>query len=337
MKSSITRKIVSRLNGKDIVLFRLTGEAGAYVEAINYGATLVSVFVPDRKGQLENVILRYPKVEDYFADTFCLGSSIGRFANRIAGARFTLNEKEYLLEKNEEESCLHSGLSGFHKKIFDAEIDGNEVVFSAQSGDGESGFPGNMDITIRLSFSNNMLTIRYVASCDRDTLFNPTCHAYFNLTGQKNDIFSHELQIHASEYLEMNPSFLPTGKILPVADTAYDFRQYNSVGNRSALKQDYIKGYNTCFVVSDTQSLKHQASLRETSSGRMVDVFSTMPGVLLYTGDYLSGEFQPFSGICLEAQFYPDAPNQAHFPACVITPSKMHEQQITYQFNMNVN
>jgi aldose 1-epimerase len=334
MKPSITRKTVSRLKGRDIVLFRLHGDTGTFVEALNFGATLVSVVVPDRNGQPENIILHYPDVEDYFTDTFCIGSSVGRFTNRIAGARFTLNDKVFLLDKNDGENCLHGGFSGFNKKIFDAEIDGNEVMFSARSNDGDGGFPGNMDITVRLSFSDNTLAVRYMATCDRDTLFNPTCHAYFNLTGQKSDIFNHELQVHASEYLEMDQSFLPTGKILPVANTACDFRQYKSVGQMSTLKQDNMKGYNTCFVAADAGPVKHLASLREASSGRVVDVYSTMPGVLLYTGDYLWGKHPPFSGLCLEAQFCPDAPNHPNFPPCVITPDKVHEQQIVFKFNV---
>jgi aldose 1-epimerase len=332
---SVTSKTVSRHNDKDIVLYRITDDSGAYVEMLNYGATLVSVVVPARDGKLDNIVLCYRDIQDYFTDTCYIGSTIGRFANRIAHARFTLNGQAFLLDKNDGETCNHSGFSGFNRKIFEAETDGHDVSFFAQSADGEGGFPGKMDITVRCSFTDGVLTFRYLASCDRETLFSPTCHAYFNLSGQNEDIFRHELQVHATEYLEMNQSFVPTGKIVSVSGTGYDFSTYRSVGQMAKQKQDGLQGYNTCFIASDTHPEKHLASLRETTSGRMVDVFSTMPAMLLYTGDYLCGQHRPFAGLCLEAQFYPDAPNHSHFPSCVIQPGKTCEQSISFKFNIN--
>jgi aldose 1-epimerase len=332
--SQITSKTVAQYCSKDIVLFRIADPSGAYAEVLNYGATLASVVVPDRNGALDNVVLHYPDINDYFSDTCYLGSSIGRVANRIAGAKFTLKDRVFKLDRNDGENCNHSGFSGFDKKVFDTEINGNKVVFSTQSRDGEGGFPGNMNFTVQFSFADRQLSIRYTAECDCETLFNPTCHAYFNLTGQKRNIFDHDLLVNASEYIEMNDDFLPTGNILPVADTAFDFRKYQSIGWMSALKHDCLKGYNACFVASDIRQPKHLASLREPASGRVMDVFSTMPGVLLYTGDYLDRQYQPFEGLCLEAQFYPDSPNHAHFPSCTITPGKVHEQRIRYRFGV---
>ncbi|KAA6300797.1 MAG: Aldose 1-epimerase [Candidatus Ordinivivax streblomastigis] len=331
---SVTHKTVFRHNDRDIELYRITDGSGAYVEMLNYGATLVSVVVPARDGKLDNIVLCYPDVRDYFTDTCYIGSTIGRFANRIAHARFTLNGQEFLLDQNDGENCNHSGFSGFNRKIFDAETDGHEVSFFAQSADGEGGFPGKTDIIVRCSFTAGTLTLRYLASCDRETLFSPTCHAYFNLTGKNNDIFRHELQVHAAEYLEMNRSFVPTGNVLPVTGTGYDFGTYKPVGQMAEQKRDDLRGYNTCFVASDIHLEKHLASLRETLSGRMMDVFSTMPAMLLYTGDYLCGQHQPFAGLCLEAQFYPDAPNHSHFPSCVIKPGKIYEQRISFKFNV---
>ena len=329
----ISSKLVAHWSGKDIILYRITNHRGSYVEILNYGATLVSAVVPGKDGCMGNVVLNYPEVNDYFSDTCYLGNTIGRFANRIAGARFTMDGKDYHLDRNDGGNCNHSGFSGFNRKIFDAGVNGDSLVLSAQSMDGESGFPGNMDITILFTFTgNDELVIHYQAVSDHKTLFNPTCHAYFNLTGNMEPVFGHELQVHATTYVETDDSFLPTGRILPVAGTAFDFRNYQAIGKMAQLKNDNLKGYNACFPVPGDR-LRHLATLREHRSGRAVDVFSTMPGVLLYTGDYLCGRYRPFEGLCLEAQFYPDAPNQEHFPQCFTEPGVIQEQTIMYGFH----
>jgi len=329
----ISSQTVFQYFGKDIVLFRLTDPSGSYVEVLNYGATFVSICVPDHCGRLENVILNYPDIRDYFTDTCYLGSTIGRFANRIRNAQFTLNGKTYYLDKNDGENCNHSGNSGLHQKIFDAEIRDKELVFSTHSPDGEGGFPGNMDVAIHFSFHDQTLTMKYRAVSDMETVFNPTCHAYFNLSGQKKYVLQHELQIHACEYLEMGNDFLPTGKFLPVAGTAFDFSQYRSIEQMAIQKHDVMKGYNTCFPIPGNGKIRPMASLRETNSGRTMTVSTTMPGLLLYTGDYLCGQHAPFEGLCLEAQFYPDTPNQVHFPNCMMKSDKPVEQTIMFQFD----
>ncbi|MDR1153574.1 MAG: galactose mutarotase [Bacteroidales bacterium] len=330
----ITRKAVARRSGKDIMLFRLTDKSGAFVELLNYGATLVSAFVPDRKGRFANVILNYPNIEDYLSDTCYLGSTIGRFANRIGNAQFTLDGKTFHLDRNDGENCNHSGYSGFHQKIFDAEVQGDELALTAYSPDGEGGFPGNMKVTVCFSFRNHLLTIRYRASADCETLFNPACHAYFNLSGQKGSAFQHELHVNASEYLEADNHFLPTGKILPVSGTAFDFTQYRIIEQMAALKHDALTGYNAYYPVPGNDTVRRLASLKEAGSGRTMTVCSSMPGVLFYSGDYLCGEHQPFEGLCLEAQFFPDTPNHAHFPSCNILPGKQIEHVTCFQFEI---
>ncbi len=331
--SQITCKTLAQHQGKDIMMFRINDYSGSYVEILNYGATLVSAVVPDHKGSLGNVILNYPDMKDYFTDTCYLGSTIGRFANRIGKAQFTLNGKTFHLDKNDGENCNHGGYSGFHQKVFDAEIRGDELVLTTHSPDGENGFPGNMKVMIYFTFRNNELTIRYTALSDCETLFNPTCHAYFNLSEQKKSVFQHELQISATEYLETNNDFLPTGKILPIANTAFDFSQYHTIGQMAAQKHDLLKGFNTYFPVPDNGRLRRLATLKEPMSGRMINVCSTMPGILLYTGDYLHGQHQPFEGLCLEVQFHPDTPNHAHFPRYTLMPGKTGEHIILFQFN----
>ncbi len=315
------------LNSQTIVLFRLTNSSGAFIELTNYGATLVSVVVPELNKELGNIILRYDKVEDYFTDPFYIGSTIGRFANRIANARFELNGKSYLLDKNDGNNSNHGGWNGFNKKIFDYTISENQLIFTLKSKDGEGGFPGNLDFTVCYSFSeNNELNIDYTIISDKETIFNPTNHAYFNLTGRKNNLPDHDLQVFADQYLEMDPEFLPTGKILPVSGTTYDFRSFRK-----------ITPMNTYFIHPDKEKkgIRLLASLKEKNSGRQVDVYSDMPGVMIYTGDYLDGIFQPGQGICMEAQFYPDSPNHSHFRSCNIPPDTTRHYQIRFQFTVS--
>ena len=331
----ITHQTVARHSGKDIMLFRLSGESGAYVEVLNYGATLVSAHVPDCNNRLGNVVLTYPDISDYLTDKNYLGSTIGRFANRIANAQFSMNGTTYHLDRNDGQNNNHSGYSGFHQKIFDAEILDDKLILTTHCRDNEGGFPGNLEVKIYFSLCGKELTIRYMALSDSETPFNPTCHAYFNLSGKKDSVFQHELKVNASEYLESDNNFLPTGKILPVSGSAFDFGQYHFIGRMAALKQDMLKGYNAYFPVPGNGKLRQLATLRELVSGRMMSISSDMPGVLLYTGDYLSGLHQPFEGACLEAQFYPDAPNHAHFPECIVTPGEPCEHIIRFRFDIS--
>ncbi|MFT3739644.1 MAG: aldose epimerase family protein [Breznakibacter sp.] len=319
----ITFKKVATLQGKDILLFRLGNPGGAYVEVTNYGATLVSFAVAGARGEPENIILGYDHIEDYFADAAYIGSTVGRFANRIAGARFSLGGKTYHLDKNDGDHSNHGGFAGFNSRVFDYRIEEDRLVLTYESPDGESGFPGNMIFSVTYSFlPDNRLHIGYRAVSGSETIFNPTNHAYFNLTGGKGNVLDHELRIWADSYLETDSEFIPTGKVLPVSGSAFDFREYTAISRLMPLKKEILQGYNTYFIGNPTGELQCLASLRERSSGKSVDVYSTMPGVQVYTGDYLSGKHRPFAGICLEAQFYPDGPNHPHFGTCILKPEE---------------
>lgn len=329
--SQISSKTVANLNGRDILLFRIRNSLGAYVEIINYGATLVSFVVPDRQGNMRNIILSYDNIEDYFTDTSYIGSTVGRFANRIANAQFTLNGKKYILDKNDGNNSNHGGFTGFNSRIFDYEISENSLVFSYKSIDGEGGFPGNLNFRVSYSFSDdNRLCIGYKAVSDKETVFNPTNHAYFNLSGGKENILNHELNVFADNYLETNDEFIPTGKILAVKNSAFDFGDYKTIAEMMPLKNEIIQGFNTYFIGNSSEAIKYLASIRDKDSGRAVDVFSTMPGVQIYTGDYLSGKHNPFSGICMEAQFYPDGPNHSHFETCILKAHQQVEHKIIF-------
>jgi aldose 1-epimerase len=329
---SVTHKVITRLQGKEIVLFRLENASGVSAELMNYGAALVSFAVPGERGQDENIVLRYERIEDYFSDPFYLGATVGRFANRISQAQFRLNGKVYSLDQNDGNNSNHGGFKGFHSRIFDCGIQGEQVVFSCESPDGEGGFPGRLCFSVAYSLSGeNELNIEYRAVSDRATIFNPTNHAYFNLSGKSGTILDHELKIHAGNYLETNREFIPTGKIRPLTDPAFDFRDYREISRLMPLKSEVLPGYNTYFTGSSGSNFRLLASLRHRLSGRKLEVSSTMPGIQVYTGDYLSSPFRAFAGIALEAQFYPDAPNHAHFPSTVLGPGKEMKERIGYK------
>lgn len=316
----ITKRREGVFMGGEISVFRLTNSKGYYAEVCNFGATLTSLIVPDSYGKADNIILSYDKTEDYLRDTFYLGSTIGRFANRIACARFELDGELFHLDRNDGKNSNHGGFNAFNRKLFDSEICEDRLILSTFSPDGENGFPGNLQLSVSLSFSEeNELEIIYKATSDRDTWFNPTCHAYFNLNQRREKtILEHRLQVFAEAYLESDSSFIPTGRILPVSDSCFDFREYRVISRMSARKTEETRGYNTCFCVLPDDGIKKVASLSETGSGRVLDVWSDMPGLMVYTGDYLDEPFCPLAGIALEAQFYPDTPNHPEFPSCLL-------------------
>lgn len=334
--STITCSRVCTLYNKEIFLFRIQNTSGAYIELINYGATLVSAVVPDRKGFLQNVILNFSNIEDYFSDSFYMGSTIGRLANRISNASFTLDGESFLLDKNDGQHCQHGGFMGFNSKVMEYSINDDDVSFYSSSLSGESGFPGNVQLKVAFRFTeDNEILIHYGACSDKRTPVNITNHAYFNLCASSENILDHELMIYANEYLEMNAEFLPTGKTLPVNNSPFDFNEYKIIKEIMPLKKEVLKGFNTYFINPDNQksSLKKLASIKEQTSGRKMCIYSTMPGVLFYSGDYLTGKHKPFGGLCLEAQFYPDFPNHPHFPQSIIGPGKEFNETIKMEFS----
>ena len=333
--SSIKIHQQQSLSGYDLVLFRIKNAKDCYVDILNWGATLVSIVVPDKHNTRENVILNYNNIADYLSDAAYLGCTVGRFANRISNAQFTLNGKNYLLDKNDGENSNHGGFTGFNKKIYQHSIEGDTLVLTTKSKDGEGGFPGNMRFSVRYSFDDeNILHIEYRAVSDQDTLFNPTNHAYFDLSAGKSNPLDQELKVEADTFLEMNDKFLPTGKILNMEGTPFDFRSYTSFAKQMPFKNEILKGYNTYFIGREKAATSSvlRAALCDNYSGRILQVYSDMPGIQCYTGDYLSGEHSAFSGVCLEAQAYPDAPTYTHFPSCILLKDKEFISHIDYCF-----
>ncbi|SBW03647.1 aldose epimerase family protein [uncultured Dysgonomonas sp.] len=317
---------------KEVILLRLTNSTGAYIEVTNYGATITAIVVPDKDGNYANIVLHYDSLEEYFTDPYYIGCTIGRYANRISNAQFTLDKNTYSLDKNDGIHSIHGGFSGLNKKVFDYKIWKEKIVFSLFSPHGEGGFPGNLNINVIYSFSNeNVLNIEYKSISDKKTPINLTNHTYFNLAATKAPCLNCELQIDALMYLEMNDGFLPTGSILETTDSAFDFNHFKVIEDTIYPKKDAMKGYNT-FFLQNKKTPKPIASLREKKSGRTLDVYTSMPGVLLYTGGYLSIPFIPFSGICFEAQYHPDGLNYPHFDTCILEPDVERNDIIEYKF-----
>lgn len=329
----IESEVFGFFEGQAIQLFRLINERGCRVEIIGYGATIKSINVPDENGKMDNIVLGYETFEDYLAGTSYLGATIGRFANRISNASFGMDGKLYSLDKNDGRNCNHGGFSGFDKKVFKCEVEEGQLSMVAESSHGEAGFPGNiaLSVTYRLT-DKNELFIDYRVSTDQKTPVNITNHAYFNLSGEET-ILNHRLKIESDRVLESDHDFLPTGTAMDVRNSpGFDFREFNGVGEAMNLKNEKIKGYNSYFIArEDNNVLKKLATLKSDKKSRSVEIFSTMPGIMVYTGDYLSGLHRPFSGISLEAHYYPDSPNWPHFPQGIYAVGNRWKETILYR------
>ena len=333
-------------NGGKVALVRLTNAAGAYVEFTNLGATWLSAVVPDSLGRLDDVLLGFNTPEDYIEDTSYMGATVGRFANRIDSARFSIGEETFKLDVNDGKNSNHGGFSGFHKKIWDTELLESGVRFLLTSPDGEGGYPGNLSVEVTYSFSeDNSLSIEFKGRSDRTTVLNMTNHAYLNLAGAGN-VLDHTLWIPSLEMLETREDFVPTGRFTKIRNTPFDFSFPETIGKHIHEDDQQLKwnrGYNHCYVLQHKKSVSpvFSARLFHPGSGRQMHLSTTLPGILLYTGNYLDtksngkkGEpYRPYDGLCLETQFYPDSPNHAHFPSCLLTSEEEYVHTTVFRFS----
>lgn len=335
--------------GKEIIKYRLTASDGAYVELSSLGAAIVSVVVPDRDGVLGDVVLGYPKAESYYADGPCAGKCPGRYANRIAKGRFSLDGKEYELPVNNGPNHLHGGPEGFQNKVWDSRTIGDSAVeFMYFSADGEAGYPGNLKVTARYEWGDDhTLKLTFVAVSDAATVVNLTNHAYFNLAAFEEDVLGHELRLSASEYLPTDESLIPLGDSQPVAGTPMDFVNAKPLGRD--IKTDfpalnYGKGYDNCFVLDDyvPGQLSPAAELYSPVSGRRLNVFTTQPGVQIYTGNWLEGcpegkggrTYHDYDAVAIECQHFPDSPNHPDYPSTVLAPGETFTEAIVFEFSV---
>lgn len=338
-------------DGRVAHLFTLRNAAGMTVQITNYGGHIVLWTAPDRAGKQENITLGLPAFADYLKGTPSLGPIIGRFGNRIANARFTLDGQLYTLAANNGKNHIHGGRVGFAQKLWTATpVNGDEPALTLRytSPDGEEGYPGTLTVDVRYTLqTDNALRIDYRATTDKPTVVNLTNHAYFNLSGMKRDVLDNELMIRADQFLPTDKTQIPTGDRSPVTGTPFDFTKPTPIGSRIADTTDANirigAGYDHCWVFSDpSKTLKLGATLYEPTSGRFMEMFTTEPAVQLYTANHLNGSLRGKEGVaygrrfgvCLETQHFPDSPNQPDFPTTTLRPDEMYRSTTVYKFSV---
>ncbi len=336
-------------DGKEIFLYTIKNESGAFVRLTSVGAGIVSIVVPDKDGKLADVALGYTKAEDYFADGPCSGKCPGRYANRIANGKFTLDEVEYTLPVNNGPNHLHGGPEGFQNQVWESRIVDGAVEFMYFSEDGEAGYPGNLKVVAHYEWNDdNALKLTFTAETDKATVINLTNHVYFNLNGEGNgDILDHELKLNSSVYLPTDETLIPLGEADPVAGTPMDFQEYKKIG--AEIKEDfpalkYGKGYDNCFMINDyvPGQLQVAANLYSSQSGRTLEVLTTQPGVQIYTGNWLEGcpvgkcgrSYHDYEGVAIECNHCPDSPNEPSFPSTVLRPGEVFQEAIIWEFSV---
>ena len=328
-------------NGHDVYLLKIENETGAYVELTNYGAAIVSVVVPDRQQHLENVVVGFPDLDGYLDDTCYIGSTIGRYANRISGAKFNLDGETYHLDTNDGKNTNHGGKSGFNYRVFDVTTIDNGVIFNLFSAGGDGGYPGALELSVTYTWSiDNELLISYKAKTDKTTIANFTNHAYFNLSAFKSKIYNHRLTVLSGEIVDSYEDYTPSGAINPAKDKAFN---NNRLSEKFKIDESHVEGLNLFYIIdteTEDNELAYAAVLTDEVSGRTLKVYTDYPGVFLYTGDYLSStaltltgkQAKPFDALCLECQHYPDSINHPNFPQAILQPGDVYNQSILYKF-----
>ncbi len=335
--------------GEVILLYTMTNDSGASIQVTNIGAALVSVKVPDRGGKLADVALGYNDFRSYFGDGPFMGKSVGRYANRMGGARFTLDGTEYKLVPNERQNQLHGGPGTLANKVWEARVEVNRVVFSIASPDGDQGYPGHLIAEAAYHWSEeNELEIIYSAETDAPTVVNFTNHAYFNLAGEgSGNILGQIMQLNASTFIPTRPDNIPTGEIWPVDGTPMDFRKPKAIGRDIGADYPQITeaaGYDRCWAIDGWKKniLAEAGWLADEASGRKMTVLTSQPGIQVYTGNFLQGSLEGKSGrsyenrdgVALECQGFPDAPNHPNFPDQSLRPGERYIQKIVYRFGL---
>ncbi|MAM58053.1 MAG: galactose-1-epimerase [Salinicola sp.] len=360
MPPGIERSSFGRLaDGREVDCYRITNDNGIEMRVINYGGIIVSLKTPDRTGRLDDIVLGFDSIGDYLSDTYrqanpYFGALIGRYGNRIANGRFTLDGETYRLPTNDGPNTLHGGDVGFNQRLWHVEpfssAEGRGLVLTYTSPDGEQGFPGRLSTRVSYTLTDdNELAIDYRARTTRATPVNLTQHSYFNLKGEGSaSVLDHELMINASAYTPIDETLIPTGEIADVSGTPFDFRQPTLIGARMGQKNTqlaYAKGYDHNFVLSKTPGQGDLPTLAarviEPRSGRVLEVATTEPGLQFYSGNFLDGSLtgksgRPYthrSGLALETQHFPDSPNQPNFPSTILKPDETYHSQTVYRFS----
>ena len=346
-------------DGTPVDLYTLTNANGMELRVTNYGGIITTLRVPDRDGNLEDVTLGYDALDGYLEATPYFGAIIGRYGNRIAKGAFTLDGETYQLATNDGQNHLHGGVTGFDKVVWNAEpfedTGRRGIVFTYTSPDGEEGYPGTLQARVTYALTDdNTLVFDYEATTDEATPVNLTQHAYFNLAGVEDsgqsapDVLTHELMIDADAFTPVDATLIPTGELRPVAGTPFDFTEPTPIGARIDADDEQIRfgpGYDHNFVLNrgtdGAGALALAATVYEPTSGRMMEVYTTEPGIQFYSGNFLDGSitgkhgvvYQRRTGFCLETQHFPDSPNQPDFPSTILRPGETYRSQTEYRFS----
>jgi aldose 1-epimerase len=332
-------------DGREVHLYTLTNKNGMTVKITNYGGIVTSIITPDKNGSPGDVVLGFDNLSSYTKEHPFFGALVGRYGNRIAKGRFTLEGKTYKLATNNGENHLHGGKMGFDKALWEVQeinnVDAPGLKLTYMSKDGEEGYPGNLTTTVTYTLTNdNELKIDYTAQTDKSTPVNLTNHSYFNLAaGQADNALNHMITINADKFTEVNDNLIPTGKLPSVKGTPMDFTQPHSIGERISQVKG---GYDHNYVLNKTgEGLSLAATVYEPLTGRYMEVFTTQPGVQFYSGNFLNGsltgkdgkKYVKNYGFCLETQHFPDSPNQASFPTTILKPGETYNHTTTYKFS----
>lgn len=335
-------------DGTAVEAFTLTNTNGVRLTAITLGGIITQLHVPDRAGVMGDVVLGFDSLDGYLKDHPFFGAIIGRYGNRIGKGRFTLDGQTYKLAANNGENHLHGGVKGFDKVVWRGEpsASGAGVTFTRRSVDGEEGYPGNLDVTVTYTLTDqNALVVDYAATTDKATPVNLTQHSYFNLAGKGTSV-DHVLMLNADRYTPVDAGLIPTGTLTPVEGTTFDFRQPTAIGariNSTDQQLVYGKGYDHNWVLSRTGAgLQLAARVTDPTSGRTMEIQTTEPGIQFYAGNFLDGTltgkggqvYAHRSGFCLETQHYPDSPNQPAFPSTILRPGERYTSQTVFTFSV---
>jgi aldose 1-epimerase len=349
-QAQVTKAPFGTADGQSVDLYTLRNVHGVEAKITNYGGILVSLKVPDRNGKFDDVVLGFNDLDTYLKGHPYFGALIGRYGNRIAKGRFTLNGVEYKLAVNNGENTLHGGLKAFDKVVWTGKEmktkAGPAVVLTYLSKDGEEGYPGNLNVRVVYTLTNNNeVKIEYSATTDKDTVTNLTHHSYFNLAGEGNgDILSHRVMINANRFVPTDAGSIPTGELRKVTGTPFDFLTAHAIGERINQDEEQLKlgnGYDHTWIINGRPgTLRLAATAYETTSGRTMQVWTTEPGMQFYTGNFLDGTltgksgkiYQRRFGFCFETQHYPDSPNQPAFPTTTLRKGATYRSTTIYRF-----
>ncbi len=334
---------------ESLQVFELSNRKGMKLTATNFGGKVISLWVPDRKGILADVVLGYDHAAHYLQGNTYFGALIGRFANRIANGRFALNGKEYALTVNNRNNALHGGPNGFHNVLWRVEENSpRHLKLSYVSPAGEEGYPGNLQVMVEYTVTDdNEFVIEYQAKTDEPTPVNLTSHSFFNLAGEgHHSILDHELMINASQFCAVDENLIPTGRLHAVSNTVFDFTAATRIGSRINVLDTQLalgNGYDHTWVLNkNANELSLAARVIEPRSGRVMEVFTTEPGIQFYSGNFLDDSDigkggKPYgfrSALCLEAQHFPDSPNQPSFPSTILQPNETYRQTTVHRFSI---